>query len=201
MKGFKNKDSYQMLYYMLENRKFGQRKMSDDLGWDFGQKVNSFVRWLEDLKFVRKTHETGIGKPRYEVSSRIELARFFSRSRVMADLILETYDIAADRKSTIEILSKNGGILCLTTALALYGEEYFRDPVIHAYVEDRKLLEEMNNQVEGKTKVILYDFDLRDEIKIKNKIKVTSPTRTIIDLFCNNLAYAAEHFIPKVWVK
>lgn len=199
MKGFKTKDSFEALYYLLEHPKFNQRGMSEELGWHFGQKINSFVRWLEDLKFIRKTNETGKGKPRYEIPSRVDLVKFYSRFRSMKDLIVQTYEIAADRNVTIKLLGEKGGILCLTTALELYGEEYFRDPVIHAYVDDRHLLEEMQDQVEGHTKVILYDFDLPDEPLIKNNLPVTSPTRTIIDLFCGDVSYAAERFIPKVW--
>ncbi len=193
MKGFKSIDAYKALYYMLENPKFDQRKLSSDLGWHFGQKVNGFVRWLEDLKFVTKTNET------YEVPSRIELAKFFSRHRDMKQKIVDEFSIAADRESTMKLINEVGGILCLTTALEAYGEEYFRDPTIHAYVENNALLEEMKNQVEGNTKVIIYQYDLPDEIKIKNGYNVTSPSRTIIDLFCNNMSYASERFIPKVW--
>jgi len=199
MKSFASIDSYKQLYYMLENPHFTQRQMARDLNMYHGEKIHSFVGWLEDLKFVKKTYETKMGKPRYEVPSRIELVKFFSRYRDMKEKKIEIYDIGADRESTMRFINKNGGILCLTTALELYGEEYFRDPVIHAYVEDRKLLEEMNEQVKGNTRVILYDFDLPDETRIKNNMKVTSPTRTIIDLFCNDTAYAGETFIPKVW--
>ncbi len=199
MKGFKTVDSFKALYYLLEHPTFNQRWMSKDLGWHFGQKINSFVRWLEDFKFIRKTNETGKGKLRYEVTSRMELVKFYSRSRDMHDDVIDTYNIAANHDDAVEFIGKNGGILCLTTALELYGEEYFRDPVVHAYVNDPNLLSEMQNQVEGNTKVILYELKLPDETKIKKDLPVTSPTRTIIDIFCNNMSYAAEKFIPKVW--
>ena len=117
----------------------------------------------------------------------------------MKNEIIETFDVAATHDEMIKFIGKNGGILCLTTALELYGEEYFRDPVIHAYVYDNNLLPKMKDEVEGKTKVILYEFKFPDETKTKKDLPVTSPNRTIIDVFCNNMSYAAERFIPKVW--
>ena len=199
MKGFGSTDSYKQMYYMLEHPRFSQRTMSKDLGIKFGEKVNSFVRWLDDLKFVRKTNETRKGKPRYEVPSRMDLVRFYSRHRDMKSLILGRYEVNLDKKMTMKLLSENGGIMCLTTSLEMYGDEYFRDPLIHAYVDDRKILDALDSSTTGRTKIILYNFDLPDEIKEKDAIRYTSPNRTIIDLFCNNLSYAADDFIPKVW--
>ena len=174
--------------------------MARDLGMYHGEKIHSFVNWLEELRFVKKTYQTKMGKPKYEISSRVELVNFFSRFRDMQKLKLETYVIGTNKEEIMQLLNENGGIMCLTTALQLHGEEFFRDPEIHVYVEDRKLFDVLSEQVEGRVKVSIYEFDLPDMIKEKNGIKITSPTRTIMDLFCNNMAYAAEHFIPKVWI-
>ncbi|MDH3313778.1 MAG: hypothetical protein OEM28_11640 [Nitrosopumilus sp.] len=201
MKGFKTEDSYKAMYYMLEHPKFISRSLSEFYGWPFGGKVVDFVNWLVDLKLVRKTHETEKGKPRYEVASRAELVNFYSKYRDLNKKIIQTYEIAIDRKSAIKLIGKNGGILCLTTALELYGDEYFQDPTIHAYSADPNLLPLMEDQEDGNTKIILYEYDLADEIKQKKNVPVTSPNRTIIDLFCANLAYAVERFLPKVWLK
>ena len=200
MKGFKTEDSYKAMYYILEYPKFSSRYLSDFYGWPFGGKVSDFVNWLVDLKLVRKTHETKKGKPRYEVASRAELVNFYSKYRDLNKKIIQSYTITLDRKSAIKLIAENGGILCLTTALELYGDEYFDDPTIHAYSYDPNLLPLLENQLEGDTKIILYEYDLPDEIKQKKNISVTSPNRTIVDLFCANLAYTAERFIPKVWL-
>ncbi len=200
MKGFKTKDSYKAMFYILEHPKFTARGLSDEFGWPFGGKVSGFVNWLEDLKFVSKTNETKKGKPRYALFSRAELVQFYSRHRDLEKKIIHTFSVAADRETIKQIIGTNGGILCLTTALELYGDDYFRDPTIHAYLDDPKLLTAMEEQIEGKTKVLLYEYDLPDEIEVKNNLSVTSPNRTIIDLFCCNLAYAAERFIRIMWL-
>lgn len=201
MKGFGSVDSYKQLYYMLENPQFSQRQMARDLGMYHGEKISSFVNWLEDLRFVKKTYQTKSGRPKYEITSRVELVTFYGRFRNMEKLKLETYVIGTNKEEMIQFLNNNGGILCMTTALELYGEEFFRDPEIHVYAEDReKLFNALSEQVEGRVKVSVYQFDLPDKIKEKKGIKVTSATRTIMDLFCSNMAYATEQFIRKVWV-
>lgn len=199
MKGFNSVASYQQLYYILGHPKFVQRQMAKELDIKHGGKIQTFVKWLEDLKLVVRTYETKKGKATYEVPSRDALLTFYSRFRNMKNEQMErTYQIGIDRKETIQFLSDNGGIMCLTTALQFY-DNYFRDPTIHVYVKDPILLAKVHSQVEGKIKVVLYNFELPDESKIVEGVNVTSPIRTIIDLYCNNMSYAAEQFIKKVW--
>ena len=173
--------------------------MARDLDIKHGSKIQTFIKWLEDLNFVTRTHEVKKGKPTYEVPSRDALLSFYSRFRNMKDEQAGTFQIGSDWNETVHYLSDNGGIMCLTTALQFYGN-YFRDPMIHAYVKDAKLLAKMRSQVEGKIKVVLYNFDLPDIPEIREGVNVTSPIRTIIDLYCNNMTYAAEQFVKKVWV-
>lgn len=197
-KTFNTEDSHKMLYYILEHPRFSQRPMADEFEWQHNEKVNSFVRWLEDLKYVKKTFETGRGKPRYEVPSRTALLNFYSRHRNMSEEKITTCDIGRDYKLVRKYLSDNGAIMCLTTALQLY-DDYFRDPSIHVYVENLKLLDIIPKQSKGNIKVHLYEYRYADITRKIKGIRTTSPTRTIMDLFCNNLAYTAEQLIPKVW--
>lgn len=197
-KGFKTQESHKMLYYMLEHPRFGQRPMARDLGLHHNEKISGFVRWLEDMKFVRKTMETEKGKPRYEVPSRTALLSFYSRFRDMNKEKIGTYSIGRDYDSVRKYLSDNGAIMCLTTALQLY-DDYFRDQEIHVYVENPKLLETVPEQQGGKVKIHLYEYYYPDITKTIDGIRATSPTRTIMDLYCGNKAYAAEQLIPKVW--
>ncbi len=197
-KRFDTEDSHKMLYYILEHPRFSQSKMADDLGWDQGEKTNTFVGWLEDLKYIKKTFETGRGKPRYEVPSRAALLNFYSRHRSMNDEKIETYDIGHDYESVRKYLSDNGAIICLTTALLFY-DDYFRDPSIHVYVENPKLLDIIPKQSKGDVKVHLYEYRYADITRKINETRITSPTRTIMDFYCNNMAYVAEQLIPKAW--
>jgi hypothetical protein len=197
-KGFGTDDNNMMLYYMLQNRIFTQRGMADDLGWKFGEKVNSFVRWLEESKIIRKTLDPNTGRPAYEVPSRTALLGFYANFRDMSKERLFTRKIGRDYNAVMKYLSDNGAIMCLTTALQFH-DDYFRDIAIHAYAENRKLLEIIPRQEEGDIQVNLYAYDFVDKVNKEKGIRVTSPIRTIMDLYCNNMAYAAERLIAREW--
>ena len=197
-KGFETNANNTMLAYMLEKTQFTQRGMSNDLGWHFGQTVNSFVRWLEEFKYVRKTLDPETRKPIYEVQSREALLKFYSTFRNMNKEKLSTYRIGRDYDKVRRYLSDNGAIMCLSTALQFY-DDYYRDPEIYAYAASRKLLESIPEQEEGEIQVTLYAYDFHDNPNIRNETRITSPTRTIMDLYCNNMAYAAERLIKENW--
>jgi len=139
-------------------------------------------------------------KPNYEVVSPVILLEYITRLRNMNDLKFGTFEIGNDRSEVKRLLSEKGSILCLSTALEDYGQ-YYRDPAIYAYAQDRGVLEDfLHNQTPGgKVKVVLYDYDIPDEIEIQDEIRQTSPIRTIVDMYCNNLAYAVEPLVRKVW--
>jgi hypothetical protein len=199
MSKFFSTERYLQMYYILGHPKFSQRQMARDLNMKHGGKISLFVNRLEELNLVARTHEISRKKPSYQLTSRDALLNFFSRFRNMKKEEIETYRLGIDRMETLQFLSDNGGIMCLTTALDFY-DKYFRDESIHVYVNDPKLLGKVYSQVEGRLKVTFYNFDLPDEPVIKDGIKITSPTRTIIDLYCNNMSYAAEPFMKKAWV-
>ena len=197
-KGFETNENNTMLYYILEHPIFVQRKMASDLGWNFGARVNSFVNWLLESKVIRRTLNPETEKPAYEVVSRASLLEFYSRFRKMSEEKIFTRKIGHDYKTVIKYLNENGAIMCLTTALNSYSD-YFRDREIHAYAKNRNLVDMLSNQEEGEIQVNLYAYDFLDDPKILDGIKVTSPVRTIMDLYCNNMAYAADELKAEQW--
>lgn len=197
-KTFDTEDSHKMLYYILGNPRFSQRPMARDLGWGHGEKISSFITWLEDLKYVRRTFETRRDKPKYEVPSRAALLNFYSRHRNMNDEKIGVYNIGIDYETIRKFLSDNGAIMCLTTALQFY-DDNFRDPSIHVYVENKNLFDIIPKQSKGNVKVHLYEYYYADITRKIAGIRVTSPIRTIMDLFCNNMAHAAEQLMLKAW--
>lgn len=198
MAEFKTKEETMQLRYMLENPAFTQRQMARDIDIIHGARISNFVRWLESYKYVKKTIDAK-GKMIYEVPSRQALLTFYSRYRDMQDNKIGTYTIGADPKSTMKHLSENGAIMCLTSALGYY-DNYSRDPELHAYVENPTLVDEVESS-EGDIKVHLYWYKHPDDSKIEDGIRITSATRTIMDLYCNNMAYLAERLIPRLWHK
>ncbi len=196
MTKFKTKEETMQLRYMLENPAFTQRQMARDIDINHGARISSFVRWLESFKYVRKTIDPK-GKVIYEVPSRQALLTFYNRFRSMQDDKIGTYTIGPDPDFTMKHLSENGAIMCLTSALGFY-DNYSRDPELHAYIKNTALLEEIQSS-EGKVKVHLYWYKHPDDSRVEDGIHITSPTRTIMDLYCNNMAYLAERLIARRW--
>lgn len=196
MAEFKTKEENMQLRYMLENPAFTQRQMSRDIGIKHGARISNFVRWLEGYKFVKKTVDAK-GKIIYQIPSRQALLTFYNRFRDMENEKIDVYTIGPDPKFTMKYLSKNGAIMCLTSALGFY-DNYSRDPELYAYVENPKLVEEIKSS-EGEVKVHLYWYKYPDDSRIEDGIRITSPIRTIMDLYCNNMAYLAERLIPRIW--
>ncbi|MBI1662399.1 MAG: hypothetical protein IS860_02680 [Nitrosopumilus sp.] len=198
MTEFKTKEETMQLRYMLENPAFTQRQMARDINVNHGARISNFVRWLESYKYVKKTIDEK-GKAIYEVPSRQALLTFYGRYRDMQDDKIGTYTIGPDPKFTMKHLSENGAIMCLTSALGFY-DNYSRDPELHAYVEDPSLIDEVESS-EGEIKVHMYWYKHPDDSRTEDSIHITSPTRTIMDLYCNNMSYLAERLIPRLWHK
>lgn len=198
MPSFKSKNAYEIMYYMLSNAEFTQRQMARDLGIPHGYKISSFVNWLEKIGFVSKTYNSITKSKAYEVRSPAALIDFFSRHRRMADLKIDSFEIGSNHEEVISYLTKNNVIFCLTTALSYY-DQYFRDPLVHAYVPNLKFIEDISKKPRGIIKVILYQYDLPDKFQIKDNRKITSSIRTIIDLYCDDKAYTTEQLIRKIW--
>jgi hypothetical protein len=109
-----------------------------------------------------------------------------------------SFDVSLKAEDVLAMV-KGKGTLCLTSALSHY-DSYYRDPAIYVYSKDEKLLEELKNAPKGLTHVVLYEDDLNgnDTVKMNGQL-ITSKTRTAIDLFCANKAYASEKLIRKEW--
>jgi len=196
---WKSKHAYPQLYYILTHTEFTQRKMARDLKVHHGRRISDFVSLLEEREYVKRTLSTTKRGKTYEVVSPIGLIRYYSNFRRMENLLLESRELGNNRNEMMQYLNSKGAIFCLATALEFH-DEYYRDPAIYAYMPDKSFLEnELPDQAKGKVKVFLYGYDVADEIEIKNKIRITPIVRTIIDLFCDNKAYAAEPLIRRMW--
>ena len=104
------------------------------------------------------------------------------------------------REDAIEFFKKNNAVFCLATALEHY-TEYVRDPAIHVYVDEKYWNEMSEKKTEGKVRVNLYAFKpyRKDNVTEINGKKITTRIRTLIDLYCDDKAYAAEPLIKQIW--
>lgn len=187
------------MYYMLTHKQFKQRQMARDLGYRHGGSISSFVNWFEELKFVEKTKDPLHRTMTYNVPSPIGLIKFYSNFRRMQNLRL-TLNMGNDRNAAVEYFKKNNGVFCLTSALEHY-TEYVRDPAIHVYVDEEYWNEMSEKETEGSVRINLYVFKpyREDNVIEINGMKITTRLRTLIDLYCDDKAYAAEPLIKQLW--
>lgn len=184
---------------MLSHKEFKQRPMARELGIPHGSRVSGFVTWLESLGFVEKSRNLQDRTNAYVVSSPVALIKFYSNFRKMNEMRL-SIDWGKTREEMIEYFKSQNAVFCLTTALEHY-TEYVRDPAVHVYVTEEFWNEMQKKEVTGNVRVNLYPFKpyREDNVIEKNGLKVTTPLRTLIDLYCDDKAYAAEPLIKQLW--
>jgi predicted transcriptional regulator len=185
-----NKQTYRIIRAVLEMKKFTQYEISKKEGITFSL-VNRVVNWLVSQGYVAK--RTG----HYELISAGAIFNLFPLNRKMQPYAI--FDVNITYEDFLSLIKRKGK-LCLTTALSSYGN-YFRDPSIHVYLKDKRIIENLKDLPKGYTHIEIYKEDLNPEdfVKMKGKI-ITTKTRTIIDLFCANKAYAAERLVKKEWL-
>lgn len=191
--------AYPLMYYMLSHKEFKQRQMARDLDLPHGSIISGFVAWLEGLGFVEKNRNAVDKVQTYTVPSPVALIKFYSTFRKMETIRL-SLDVGENRDEVMDHFKKENGVFCLTTALEHY-TEYVKDPAVHVYVADDFWNEMAIKKETGKVRVYLYLFRpyREDNVVERDGLKITSPMRTIIDLFCDDKAYAADTLIRKTW--
>jgi len=196
---FRSSVAYQQLYYMLEHGDFKQRPMARDLDIHHGSRVSGFVNWLVDLKFIDKIKSRKQRLNVYRVTSPVALIKFYSSFRNISTQRLSK-NWGTNKNQVIERFKSEGGIFCLTTALEHY-TEYVRDPAIHVYVEEEFWNKMQSKETTGIMRVNMYPFKpyREDNIIEKDGLKITTKLRTLIDLYCDDKAYAAEPLIRQLW--
>ena len=185
-----SRETYKVVRAVLEMRKFTQYGISKRTGVTFSL-VNRVVNWLLSRGYVARR------RGNYELVAPGAVFGIFPLFRKMKPFA--SFDVNLSGREALRMLRKRGS-LCLTSALAYY-DDYFRDPAIHAYVEDAKLAEELRRLPKGYTHIEIYEEDLnKEDFVVQKGQKMTGKVRTIIDLFCSNKAYAAERLIKREWV-
>jgi hypothetical protein len=155
-------------------------------------RVNQVVSWLLDRGYVERI------RGGYRLASAVSLLNLLANFRTMGKIV--SLDIDAPRKEILKFLSEKKAVFCLTSALQHY-DTYFRDPSICIYPLDEKIIDELKKFREGNLRINIYkpDLVLEENIVTGDSARYTSKVRTIIDLFCDNKAYAAERLIKRVF--
>jgi len=184
-----SKKTYQVVLAMLEYKKFTQYQISKDKDITFSL-VNKVVNWFVQRGYVARQNG------QYVLISPPSIFGIFPIYRKMKPYA--SFDVSLSRAKILSMI-KGRGALCLTTAL-IYYDDYYRDPVIHAYLDDKKIIDELKSMRKGYSRIELYKEDLnKDDFVKMGSHKVTRKIRTVVDLFCSNRSYAAERLIKKEW--
>ncbi len=186
--------TYCIIKALLLEKKFKQRELARELKAS-PARVNEVVQWLIKNNLVEKY------KNRYEVLNPIGVIKLFAYSRRMDDLKQFSIDVKEDRERLFDYLRKRKVVFCLTSALQEYSA-YFRDPSINFYARNyEKIRDELKSLPQGMMRINVYkpDASLEPDTVKKDGMLLTSELRTVIDLFCDNKAYAAKELIEKLW--
>lgn len=181
------KEAYKAVRAILTEKKFKQIEISKKTKVTFSL-VNRIVKWMISLGYVGKR------KGHYELISPSAIFNLFPLYRQLKPAA--SFNVELEPQEAMKMLEGKAA-LCLTSALSAY-DDYYRDSAIYAYIKDEKLVEELKDQPKGLTHIELFREDLNPDDFVREKgILMTNKTRTIIDLFCANKAYAAERLIKK----
>ncbi len=184
-----SKEAYKVVRRMLFLKKFKQYRLSKDTGVTFSL-VNRIVNWFVSRGYVVK--RTGY----YELISPTVVFSLFPIYRKLEPVAV--FDVNLRQKELLALI-KGKGALCLTSALSFY-DDYYRDPAVHIYLKDEKLLEALKRLPKGYCHIEVFNEDLNaSDFEKRHGQLVTSKVRAVIDLFCAGKAYAAERLIKKEW--
>src|SRR3989338_4669627 len=186
------RQAYKVVNYVLKNPEFSQRNIVGKTRVSKGM-ASYVVKWLVEKRFVEKAEN-------YSLVSPTALISLFGIYRNMEKNLLASFSLKPSSKELWKELIQRKVVFCTTSALQQYSS-YYKDPSINFYSNDKKLLQELGTEPTGLTKVNVYKPDLCLEIDVekKGKMLLTNKVRTVIDLFCNNQAYAAKELIEKTF--
>lgn len=163
--------------------------------------VGRIVRWLEAHQHATRRKEDG----RYEVISPSSLVvALLPYQRTMSGSIVGTVRVRGKMDQIAQMLVKEGATLCLESALAVYSEYFRADRVAVYHPNPEALLSKLAPNEGGLLPVGVYEADIPLEGDVekpdsKSRLRRTTPFRTLIDLICDNRAYAAKDLFLSLW--
>lgn len=185
--------TFKIIEFVLGNRVFGQRKASRELSVSVGQ-VNKVVKWLELKNFI------GREKNAFKVLDVAGIISAISFFRHMQQLRVLSIPLRMDKKQAMKLLPKDV-VLCLESALDFYSPHYVSNRVcIYAGEKSIKKITEAFYGHEG-NQTHLFVFKPMPSVKpVKMKgFMLTSKVRTVIDLVCDDKAFAADPLFKQLW--
>lgn len=163
--------------------------------------VSRLVRWLEVHQHVLHRRSDG----RYEAVQPAGLIlAVLPYQRRMVQALEGTKRVRGRMDEVSRILTQEGATLCLESALSTHSEYFRADRVAVYHAKPRELLAAMAPDEGGLLPVAVYSPDIPLEGDVLepdavSPLRRTDAFRTLIDLVCDNRAYAAKDLFSKLW--
>jgi hypothetical protein len=167
----------------------------------FTSQVSNIVRWLEDRKHVVRRRSDG----KYETAQPASLVlSVFPYQRPMARALSGTIKVRGSMEEIGRLLTSEDATLCLESALAVHSGYFRPDRVAVYHPKPRKLLAGLTPDEGGLVPVAVYapDIPLVGEVEepdLVSPLRRTGKFRTLVDLVCDNRAYAAKDLFESLW--
>ena len=185
--------TFRIIEYVLENKNFGQRKASKDTGISLGQ-VNKVVSWLKLHNFARKEKNSYLVTDPAGIISAIAVFRHMEQLKVLS------INLRHGKEEILEMIPKEC-ILCMDSALDFYASAYVGNRVcIYADEKTLKGIKDIFSGHEG-NQTILAVYRPAQAIKKEKKggFFITPKVRTVVDLVCDDKAFAADSLFRQLW--
>ena len=163
--------------------------------------VSTVVRWLQAHQHVIRRKTDG----RYEVAQPASLVvAVFPYQRVMDRTLVGTVKVRSTPEEVSQLLTREGATLCLESALSVHSEFFRPDRVAVYHSKPKKLLEQIAPNEGGMLPVSVYEPDIPLEGDVEepdsdSPFRRTAQFRTLVDLVCDNRAYAAKDLFWTLW--
>jgi len=186
--------SFNIVKAILEKKEFTQLSLSQELKVSLGQ-VNKIVNYLQKKGFVEK------GKTSYMLANPLAVIGEIAKYRDMEKCRIARFSLSVDQKTLLEMLKSNA-IFCLDTALKQYCNNVVTNRIC-AYLSpgNDRLIEKFAAMEGNKTYLYLYSNDLPTEGLLIDNARYTDKVRTVIDLVCDNSAFAASKLFEELWAQ
>ncbi len=128
----------------------------------------------------------------------------FPYQRVMSQTLEGTVKVRGSMDEIGTLLSREGATLCLESALAQYSGFFRPDRLAVYHRTPKKLISNIGQRDGGLLSVQVYRIDIPLEGDQEGPDKIiqvrrTTRFRTLVDLVCDNRAYAAKDLFAELW--
>lgn len=189
-----SKKRFSVLESILEKKEFTQYGLKKELGTGMSI-VNDTINILLDKDFIKKEEKKYV---LVDEKGLLDMIAFLKPLKKDIKLQIST----SLTKKEVQTKLPKETVFCLESALEQYTNYYESNKILCYLTENNisKLKKEFFSPG-NKTELIILESKpilTKKEINTKNGIKYTNPTRTIIDLYCDNKAFLADKIIGKV---